>query len=180
MTDLGLLGPEYTFHDLARRRFLSELKHTYYSSFDEVFNALKSGEIKQALIAVKNSSSGLVNDNLERISSEYHHIETYELPVHLCLGSSTQRTIDKIKKVFSHHMAIKETEKYFSKYHHITFIATSSTAGAVDELLNSKDKTAAVISSKEAIESNKLQLLAENIEDEKHNFTTFYLVTRKP
>ena len=63
MTDLGLLGPEYTFHDLARRRFLSELKHTYYSSFDEVFNALKSGEIKQALIALRNSHSGDVNTN---------------------------------------------------------------------------------------------------------------------
>ena len=73
-------------------------------------------------------------------------------------------------------MAIKETQKFFSKYSHITFISSTSTAGAIQELINNREKTAAVISSKEAIETNNLLLIAENIEDHPDNKTTFTLI----
>ena len=179
MTELGLLGPANTYHDITRKRYLPHLSYRYFFNFNDIFEALNNGTIGKALVAVKNSSSGLVNDNLERISQDYSHLETFELPINLCLGSAFPNTVASIKKIFSHHMAIKETQHYFSKYHHITFIASASTAGAVDELLNNKEKHAAVISSKEAIEANKLLLLAENIEDERNNATTFYLISRK-
>ena len=178
MTDLGLLGPEYTFHDLARRRFLSELKHTYYSSFDEVFNALKSGEIKQALIALRNSHSGDVNTNGKLIQNKgLKLLKEFDLEVNLCLGGFFKNNISSIQKIHSHPMAIKETRDYFSKYSHIKFISSKSTAGAIEELRNGRDKRAAVISSKEALIANSLSIVAENIQDSNQNVTTFGLVS---
>ena len=73
-------------------------------------------------------------------------------------------------------MAIKETQGFFLKYSHITFIASTSTAGAIEELKNNKDQNAAVIASQEAIEAQGLILLSKNIEGHTDNKTTFALI----
>lgn len=177
MKDLGLLGPQYTYHDLARATFLPALSYTYFNSFEAIFNALKKGEIRQAIVAIKNNNSGKVGDNHELIVKEkFKQVEHFDLPIHLCLGSKIKLPLSQVKKVYSHPMAIKETQNYFSNYSHITFVSSISTAGAIDELKNNKKDQVAVISSKAAIEFNKLHLLAENIEDHKNNTTTFCLI----
>jgi prephenate dehydratase len=177
MTDLGLLGPENTYHDIARKRYLPHLSFTFFKTFDDVFEALKQRKIQKALVAIRNNTSGLVSNNLERIKSYGFHIrEQFELPVHLYLGSKAPNTIQSIRKIYSHPMAIKETQQFFSRYHHITFIASTSTAGAIDELQNSQEKNAAVISSREALEKNNLLVILNNIEDHPDNTTTFSLI----
>ena len=179
MTNLGLLGPENTYHDIARKRYLPDLKPTFYQTFDEVFSALKEGKVSKALIAIRNSTSGFVSNNLDRIKkSGFKVIEEFELPIHLCLGSIHPNSLQSIRKIYSHPMAIKETQRFFSKYSHITFISSTSTAGAIDELKNNRDPHGAVISSKEALESNQLVMISENIEDEPNNSTTFSLIEK--
>jgi prephenate dehydratase len=177
MKDLGLLGPQYTYHDLARATFVGELSYTYFNSFEEVFTALKIGEIKQALVAITNNNAGKVGDNQERIIKEkFKQLEFFDLPIHLCIGSKVKLTLGQINKIYSHPMAIKETQSYFSNFSHLTFVPSISTAGAIEALKNNKNDQAAVISSKAAIEFNKLHLLAENIEDHENNMTRFCLI----
>lgn len=179
MNKLGLLGPENTYHDIARKQFLPGLTPNFYRTFDDVFHALKEGKVTNALVAIKNSTSGFVSNNLERIrNSNFKIVQEFELPIHLCLGSQNPNTLSTIKKIYSHPMAIKETQRFFRKYSHITFISSTSTAGAIDELRNNKDPHAAVISSKEALESNDLLVISENIEDEPNNSTTFTLIEK--
>ncbi|MFY0591295.1 prephenate dehydratase domain-containing protein [Roseivirga sp.] len=179
MNKLGLLGPENTYHDIARKKFLPNLTPTFFKSFDDLFAALRAETINKALVAIKNSTSGFVNNNLDLIkSSGYKVIEEFELPIHLCLGSFHQNSLLSLKKIYSHPMAIKETQGFFSKYSHITFIASSSTSGAIDELRNNRDQYGAVISSKEALEGNQLHLISENIEDSADNSTTFNLIEK--
>ncbi len=179
MTNLGLLGPENTYHDIARKRYLPEAQPTFYKNFDEVFSALKEGKINRALVAIKNSTSGFVSNNLERIKkSGFKVIEEFELPIHLYLGSIHPNSLNSIRKIYSHPMAIKETQCFFRKYSHITFISSTSTAGAIDELRNNRDPHGAVISSKEALENNALHVISENIEDEPNNSTTFSLIEK--
>lgn len=179
MTNLGLLGPENTYHDIARKRYLPNVKPTFYKNFDEVFSALKEGKINRALVAIKNSTSGFVSDNLEKIKhGGFRVIEEFDLPIHLCLGSIQPNSLHSIKKIYSHPMAIKETQRFFRKYSHITFISSTSTAGAIDELKNNRDPHGAVISSMEALENNALHIISENIEDEPNNSTTFSLIEK--
>ena len=179
MTNLGLLGPENTYHDIARKKHLPNVKPMFYKTFDDLFVALKEGKINRALVAIKNSTSGFVSNNLELIkSSGYTVIQEFELPIHLCLGSFHKNSLSSIKKIYSHPMAIKETQRFFRKYSHITFIASTSTAGAIDELRNNRDQHGAVISSIEAIDGNQLHLISENIEDSPNNATTFSLIEK--
>lgn len=177
MADLGTLGPEHTYHDIARKRFMPHLSYKFFYSFEEIFKALKEGKIEKALVAVKNSTSGKVSNNLEQIKHYGFKIrKQFNMPIHLYLGSKLPNKIMDIKKIYSHPMAIKETRKFFSGYHHITFISSASTASAIHELKHSKEKTTAVISSREALEKNNLLIISEKIEDHADNSTTFNLV----
>ena len=179
MGDLGLLGPEYTFHDMARAKFLPHYAAHYFDSFTEIFEALREGKITHALVATENSSSGLIERNAERISSEGHSIiDSFTLPIQLQVGSRFPRTLDRIKKIYSHPMAIKETSRFFRKYSHITFISTSSTAAAIEELLNHNERDAAVIAGQEALAHYQLLNVAKNIQDEPNNQTTFTFIKK--
>lgn len=179
MGELGLLGPEYTFHDIARNKFLPHYTPVYYDSFTEIFSALNEGQISHALIATKNSSSGSIDNNKEIIdSAEYQVVDTLSLPIHLQIGSRFPNTLQGIRKIYSHPMAIKETSSFFSKYSHINFVSTSSTAGAIEELLNQNEEKAAVIAGQEALDHYQLLNVARNIEDEPNNTTTFLLIKK--
>ena len=179
MSKLAVLGPKNTFHDIARRKYIPHYEPRFFDNFDEIFKALKSGSVTKALIAIRNSSSGFVSNNLERIKNGgYRILEEFELPVNLYLGSKFPNSLESIKKIYSHPMAIKETQKYFRKYSHIKFIATSSTAGAIEEVQNNNEKNVAVIASREALDSSKLLVISENIEDEPNNATTFSLIEK--
>ena len=179
MNDLGLLGPAYTFHDIARRKFLPHYKAHHYDTFQEVFKALVEEKISYALIATENSSTGTVDTNQAVIDAhQYQIVETFSLPINLQIGSRFPNTLDGIRKIYSHPMAIKETKAFFSKYSSITFIATSSTAGAIEEHLNHNEKDAAVIAGQEALEHYGLLNLAKNIEDYQNNKTTFCLIKK--
>lgn len=179
MNKLGLLGPQYTYHDIARKRFIPHYSYVYFNSFDDIFNALADNTIELALIAIKNNQAGLVANNLKVIEKRnYQIIEQFELDIHLQLGSREPNTLESIEKIFSHPMAIKETSQFFRKYSHLVFISTTSTAAAVEELIDQNDPHAAVIASQEALDHHQLLLIAQNIEDSERNTTTFALIRK--
>lgn len=179
MDKLGILGPQNTFHDIARKKFIPQYTVLYYEDFDGIFKALAEGQITKALIAIKNSGSGLVGNNLERIEKEGLKIsDTFELPINLHLGSMEQSTIAALRKIYSHPMAIKETVHFFSAYPNISFEPTRSTAAAIEKAMHAKAKGIGVISSKQALAASPLLTIAENIEDEPNNATTFCLIEK--
>ena len=179
MNKLALLGPENTFHDIARKRFVPHYTPCFYENFDDIFKALSQGDVSKALIAINNSNSGSVGQNLDRIKKEgYQILEEFQLPIHLYLGSRFPNSLNSVAKIYSHPMAIKETQQYFRKYSHIKFIATSSTAGAIEEASKSSEKNVAVIASEEALHHHALLVISKNIEDEPDNATTFCLIKK--
>lgn len=179
MSKIAVLGPENTFHDIARKKYIPHFEPQFFNNFDEIFEALQVGRVSSALIAIKNSSSGFVSNNLERIKSNgYRIVEEFDLPVNLHLGSKFPNSLESIRKIYSHPMAIKETQKYFRKYSHIKFIATASTAGAIEEVQNNNETNVAVIASREALVDGRLLLISANIEDEPNNATTFSLIEK--
>lgn len=179
MDDLGLLGPLYTFHDIARRKFLPHYEPKFYDTFDQLFEAIEKKEVNKALVAISNSGSGPVANNEERIEElSLRVIDTFELPIKLHIGSKYPNTLESLKKVYSHPMAIKQTQGFFKKYSRLTFIATNSTAGAIEEHLHHREVHAAVIAGEAALEHYRILSIAKDIADEPNNATTFCLVEK--
>ncbi len=83
-----------------------------------------------------------------------------------------------IKTVQSHIHALGQCRKVIRKLGLKTVIG-ADTAGSAREIAEAKDKTRAAIASRLAANIYELEILRENIEDEKHNTTRFIVLSRK-
>ncbi len=173
MNKVGVLGPQFTFHDLAAKAFLPAHEPIYFQDFNAIFSALEEGLIESALIAVYNSLAGSVGHNKERIAKHYRLMSTHDFPIHLCLGAIKRIELNEIKQVYSHAMAIKETQKFFQQHPYIIPKIDKSTSESITKVKEDKTASTGVIASAEAIEAAELVCLKAHIEDHSRNYTTF-------
>ena len=176
---LGTLGPAYSFHDILCREKLAHLKVRYFSSFDEIFEALQKNDIQTALVATSNSIHRKVGKNSETISSlNLKILEKFELPISLHLAANSPLLLSDIKKVYAHPVAWNECQSVLGN-HDIEHLHSSSNSQALIDLTKDIETKSAAISGQEAIEQSELNVIYENIHDSEPNITTFVLVTKK-
>lgn len=75
-------------------------------------------------------------------------------------------------------MALEQCRKFFKRHKTIAPISYYDTAGAVKMLAESRLTNSAAIASPYAAQIYKMNLLQQSIEDEKHNYTRFLLLSR--
>lgn len=145
--------------------------------FEDVLISIQSGESEYGVLPVENSFTGTINDVLDILNDYNCKIvgETY-LPVQYCLLAKRGAKIENIKKVISHIQAMRQCSK-FIKDNNFEEIIASNTAEAAYIVSTTKDDSIASISNKKASEIYYLDILKENIENEKGNTTRFIVVS---
>ena len=88
------------------------------------------------------------------------------------------QTIEDIRFVQSHPMAILQCQDFLSKLKDIQVVEASDTAESALEIEKKKLKNYAAIASRLAAETYGLTLLKENIETDRSNYTRFLILTR--
>jgi len=86
--------------------------------------------------------------------------------------------IEEIRFVKSHPMAILQCQDFLAKYPAIQVVEGSDTAESALEISRDQLKDHAAIASKLAAETYGLNLLAENIETNRSNYTRFLILSR--
>ena len=135
------------------------------------------GESYYGVLPLENSSTGMVNEVLDILVDYNCNIvgEVY-LPIEYGLMCKKGSNINDIKKVISHHQALKQCSNFIKKYN-FEEIITSNTAEAAYIVSNSDDRTLASISNKNAYKIYNLKILSENIENITGNTTRFVIVS---
>ncbi|HEV2000238.1 MAG TPA: prephenate dehydratase domain-containing protein, partial [Xanthobacteraceae bacterium] len=106
-------------------------------------------------------------------------VAEYFLPVrHQLLGVKGAKLSD-LKTVQSHIMALGQCRKLIKKLA-LKPVVGADTAGAARLIAEAGDKAHAAIASKLAADIYGLDVLAADIEDEKHNTTRFIVLSREP
>ncbi|MEI0516334.1 chorismate mutase [Brachyspira murdochii] len=146
------------------------------SYFNDVLESIRSGESYYGVLPLENSSTGMVNEVLDILADYNCKIvgEIY-LPIEYALMAKKGSSIKDIKKVISHHQALKQCSN-FIKENGFEEITASNTAEAAFIVSNGDDKTIASISNKNAYKIYDLDMLEENIENIKGNTTRFIIV----
>jgi prephenate dehydratase len=177
----GFQGEPGAFSQSAARKLLGEeIKTLPFSSFRDVFDGLKVGVISDAIIPIENTLHGSVLEN-------YDHILEYGFPIR---GETSIRiahqliampnvTLGKVKRVFSHPVALNQCRLFFQKNPGIEAVPYYDTAGSVKMLSSEKPSNAAAIASADAAEIYSGRILKRNIEDNRQNFTRFFLLTKQ-
>jgi prephenate dehydratase len=146
----------------------------------EVFEALESGRADGAVIPVENTLAGPVGEHLDLLLERevfIHKESRLRIEHNLIVAPGTKLT--GIRQVLSHPVALDQCRKFFRKHRHISPVAFYDTAGSVKHVVSNKISDAGAIASRQAAAEYKAEILLEGLEDQKENFTRFFLIHRK-
>ncbi|HEX2816719.1 MAG TPA: prephenate dehydratase [Phenylobacterium sp.] len=148
-----------------------------HATFEEAFDAIKTGDCQLGMIPVENSIAGRVADVHHLLPSSGLKIigERFK-PIHFHLMANPGVALDDVKTVASMAIALGQCRK-FVRRHRLKTESVGDTAGAARMLSQHPDPTRAAISPALAAEIYGLEILARDIEDEHHNTTRFLIMT---
>jgi prephenate dehydratase len=168
--------PGANSHEACREHF-PDYEARPYPTFEEAFEAMKSGECKLGLIPVENSIAGRVADVHHLLPDSGLHIigERFK-PIRFQLMANKGAKLADIKTVSSMAIALHQCRKSLKKLG-VATEAVGDTAGAARMLAQHPDPTRGAISPALAAEIYGLDILMRDIEDERHNTTRFLVMT---
>lgn len=180
-TKIAIQGIKGSFHHaVAMLYFHADVDLKECLSFDAVVDAVLSGEVKQAVMALENSIAGSIIPNYALIDhNNLSIVGEYRLTIHHTLMTLAGQSIEEIQEVHSHPMALLQCKEFFRDYPHIKLIEAFDTANVAKMIAEEKPKGIAAIAPKAAAQIYGLAVLAESIQTIKNNITRFVVVQKK-
>jgi len=146
-------------------------------TFDSAFRATDEGTADALLAPVENSLAGSVVRVYDLLlESKLTIVAETILPIEMQLIACPGATLDELRSVASHPMALAQCERFFLAHPGLQRVPAEDTAGSVRDVLARGDKAAAGIAGRRAAVRYGGVILAESIQDNSENFTRFVLL----
>jgi len=145
--------------------------------FDQVFAALKKGSVDAAAIPIENTLHGSIYDNYDLLL-KYDFAITAETNVRVVhnLIAPPGMSFAQVRKVYSHPVAINQCLDFFARHKRIERESFYDTAGSVKMIMETRPPGGAAIASELAAKIYKARTLKRGIEDDRQNYTRFFLL----
>lgn len=171
------------FHEEAARKFYREHfdeipEIVECATFDDLFREMDKGNADAAIMAIENTTSGGLLPNFELLRKHSRKIkgEIY-LHIHQNLMAIPGQKIEDIREVRSHYMAINQTRQFFeTECPWMKMVEAEDTAKSAADVAKGNLMGVGAVASRLAAEMNGLEILRENIETFKTNFTRFLIL----
>ncbi len=165
--------------EAAFRFFGKSTESRSYESLDEVFEAVEVGDVPFAVVPVENSLEGSITRAYDLLlDSPLMVCGEIELRISHCLIARAGAGLDTIKKVYSHPQALAQCRSFLSHLN-CELIPESDTAGSVKMIKEQGLKDSAAVASARAAEIYGMKIIAREIEDNPHNFTRFFILSKE-
>ena len=150
------------------------------ATFEEAFEAVKSGDADLGMIPVENSIAGRVADVHHLLPSSGLYIvgERFK-PIRFQLMVNPGVKLEDVREAASMPIALAQCRKSLRKLG-VKLVSASDTAGAAKELAEHPNPHRAAVSPRLAAQIYGLEILLEDIEDEHNNTTRFIVMAREP
>jgi prephenate dehydratase len=148
-------------------------------TFEDAFAALSDGAASLAMIPIENSLAGRVADIHHLLPrSGLHIVGEHFLPIRFQLCAPRGAKLAAVKDVYSHVHALGQCRKVIRKLGLAAHVA-GDTAGSAREVAEWNDPTKASLATRLAAEIYGLDILMQDVEDEKHNTTRFIILSKE-
>jgi prephenate dehydratase len=157
-----------------------ELEPLACASFEDVLAAVSDGLAEYAMIPIENSVAGRVADIHHLLpTAGLYIVGEYFLPIHFQLLGIKGARLENARSVYSHVHALGQCRKIIR---HLGLAAhiSGDTAGSAREVAEWQDASKTALAPALAAEIYGLDILAADVEDEKHNTTRFVVLLREP
>lgn len=179
---IAIQGFQGCFHEMAAKKFFGDKASqlVYCKTFEQVFSAARQDDDTIAIVAIENTIAGSLLHNYELLCNSGLEIAG-EQKIHIshsicCLPDDSWETI---REVHSHPVALMQCRKYLESHPGIRAVEADDTAGAAQFISKNNLNGQAAICNAEAARMFNMKVLENHIEDNKHNFTRFLVVTKR-
>lgn len=177
--EVGIQGVLGSFHDQAAAKYFAreDLELRPFNDFRSLAKSIQAKELDYGVMAIENTIAGsilpnyaLINEyDLEVVGEVYIRIE-----MNLIVNPGAK--VEELNQVFSHPMALLQCADFLALHPQIKLTEYEDTADSVRLIKESQLTNAAAIASKKAAELFGMEVLHENIETNKLNYTRFLIM----
>ena len=179
--NIAIQGIKGSYHyQVAQQLFGKSVGIIECMTFTDLVKSILNGEADQGVLALENSIAGAILPNYElmdrnniRITGEFY------LPISHQLMALKGQTIEEIKEVRSHPMALLQCKVFFEDHPHIQLVEDLDTASVAKWISEEKIKGTAAIAGASAAEFYDLEILNDHIQTVKNNVTRFCIVEKQ-
>ncbi len=181
MKKIAIQGVKGCFHEQAARLFYEheDMEHETVEclTFDDLYLNMENGSADAAVMAIENTVSGGLLPNFELLRKYDRKIKgEVFLRIQQNLMALPGQSIEDIKEVRTHYMAINQTREFFKDYPWIRLVESEDTAKSAADVAQQGLMGVGAVASMLAAELYGLDVLAESIETYKQNFTRFLIL----
>ncbi len=174
-------GVEGAYSYAAMQEFFGEdVAGFHVQTWKDAMDAIADGRADYAVLPIENSTAGIV-------AEIYDLLVDYDLYIvgeqiirceHTLLGLP-EATIDDIQVVYSHPQALMQCKTYLEKHPQWDTRETGNTAVSAKKVREDRDVSKGAIASRQAARFYGLQVLEDNIYQNRYNSTRFIIVSGK-
>lgn len=176
-------GVKGSYSETACRRIFKDRNAdiSMLPEFEDVFKAVDNGDADYGVVPIENSTAGGVASTYDLMGKYSLYIDSsIAIPVNHVLAVQKGTSLSEIKAVYSHEQAIRQCSGFLSENKSLVAVPYENTATAARLVSEHSSNALAAICSHDCAELYGLDIVAENIADNKENFTKFICIARQP
>jgi prephenate dehydratase len=174
----GIKGSNH--HQVAKDFFGDDIELLECLSFDAVIDHLKDGTADKGVMAIENSIAGSIMPNYNLVyHNNMHIIGEHYLSIHHNLMVFKGGSMEDIKEVHSHPMALLQCKEFFKEYPQIKLVESVDTAETAKRIMEGQLTNIAAIAPKMAANLYDLDIIASEIQTIKNNATRFIILKKQ-
>jgi prephenate dehydratase len=145
----------------------------------EVFDQVERGAVAAAVIPIENTLAGTVAEHADLLVARNVFIQAeYLLRIVHNVIAAKGVSLRAVRRVLSHPVALDQCRDFFRHHRHIEAVPFYDTAGSVKHVMTDHLRDAAGIAGRPAAREYGGKILQAGIEDDKRNFTRFFLIRK--
>jgi prephenate dehydratase len=146
----------------------------------EVFDRIGNGSAGAAVIPIENTLAGTVAEHADLMLARDVFIQAeYLLRIMHNVIAMPGVRMNSLRRVLSHPVALDQCRDFFRRHPKIEAVPFYDTAGSVKHVIANKLKDSAGIAGQKAASEYSGNILQAGIEDDKRNFTRFFLIRKR-
>ena len=145
----------------------------------EVFDRVQRGSVAAAVIPIENSLAGTVAEHADLLVARDVFIQSeFRLPIAHNVIAAPGVKLSALRRVLSHPVALDQCRDFFRHHPKIEPVPFYDTAGSVKHVVAHRLRDAAGIAGRHAARQYSGKILQAGVEDDKRNFTRFFLIRK--
>ena len=176
---VAIQGERGSFSHEAAEKMLPRCTVVPCARSAEVFDRVEAGSVEAAVIPIENTLAGTVAEHADLLVTRDVFIQAEYLLriVHNVIAAQGVKVVS-LRRVLSHPVALDQCRDFFRHHPEIEAVPFYDTAGGVKHVIANRLTDAAGIAGRQAAREYTGKILQAGIEDDKKNFTRFFLIRK--